>query len=154
MLGKIIYGSLLKMDTQIKTMESLLVPLSVLSVPQFIGINILFAIDNSGPVYVQSLSCLVQTSSEYEQQGVLSPNCSNTCLMHLLVISNFWLLKIALFHILLPSKLIVFTINNQYLCIKIQTSEILTIKTNNYQISIIIMIYYFDSYWDMNDSGN
>lgn len=129
MLGKIIYGSLLKMDTQIKTMESLLVPLSVLSVPQFMGINILFAIDNSGPVYVQSLSCLVQTSSEYEQQGVLSPNCSNTCLMHLLVISNFWLLKIALFHILhvLPSKLIVFTINNQYLCIKIQTSEILTI---------------------------
>lgn len=129
MLGKIIYGSLLKMDTQIKTMESLLVPLSVLSVPQFMGINILFAIDNSGPVYVQSLSCLVQTSSEYGHQGVLSPNCSNTCLMHLLVISNFWLLKIALFHILhvLPSKLIVFTINNQYLCIKIQTSEILTI---------------------------
>lgn len=129
MLGKIMFGSLLKMDTQIKTMKSLLVPLSVLSVPQFMGINILFAIDNSGPVYVQSLSCLVQTSSEYEQQGVLSPNCSNTCLMHLLVISNFWFLKIALFHILhvLPSKLIVFTINNQYLCIKIQTSEILTI---------------------------
>lgn len=71
------------------------IPLSVLPVPQFMGINILFAIDNSGPVYVQSLSCLVQTSSEYEQQGVLSPNCSNTCLMHLLVISNFWLLKIA-----------------------------------------------------------
>lgn len=89
MLGKIIFGSLLKMDTQIKTMKSLLVPLSVLSVPQFMGINILFAIDNSGPVYVQSLSCLVQTSSEYGQQGVLSPNCSNTCLMHLLVISNF-----------------------------------------------------------------
>lgn len=69
MLGKIIFGSLLKMDTQIKTMKSLLVPLSVLSVPQFMGINILFAIDNSGPVYVQSLSCLVQTSSEYEQHA-------------------------------------------------------------------------------------
>lgn len=129
MLGKIMFGSLLKMDTQIKTMKSMLVPLPVLSVPQFMGVNFFFAIDNSGPVYVQSLSCLVQTSSEYGHQGVLSPNCSNTCLMHLLVISNFWILKIALFHILhvLPSKLIVFTINNQYLCIKIQTSEILTI---------------------------
>lgn len=83
------FGSLLKMDTQIKTMKSMLVPLPVLSVPQFMGVNFFFAIDNSGPVYVQSLSCLVQTSSEYGHQGVLSPNCSNTCLMHLLVISNF-----------------------------------------------------------------
>lgn len=89
MLGKIIFGSLLKMDTQIKTMKSLLVPLSVLSVPQFMGVNFLFAIDNSGPVYVQSLSCLVHTSSEYGQQGVLSSNCSHTHLMHMLGISNF-----------------------------------------------------------------
>lgn len=100
MLGKIIFGSLLKMDTQIKTMKSLLVPLSVLSVPQFMGVNFLFAIDNSGPVYVQSLSCLVHvhTSSEYGQQGVLSSNCSHTHLMHMLGISNFLLLKIALLY--------------------------------------------------------
>lgn len=73
MFGKIIFGSLLKIDTRIKTMKSLVVLLSV---------SYCMAINNSGSRCPMTKLLVVHASSEYGPLGVLNPNYSHTHLTH------------------------------------------------------------------------